>query len=299
MISIPLAPFRCPPGPYERASMIAMYLKQHKPKSKMIMLDANPDIVSKKGLFTQGLEKALLQGHHRLSAARRSPSRHRQDGRLIEGLEDVKGDVINLSSRRSVPAHRGQGRAGRRRQEVVPGQSDTFESTKHKGIHVIGDATALPSDGPPMPKSGYSANSQAKVCAMNVVNLLNGKEPSSSPASTSATAPSANGDFTRRLLAGQGRTRLWRKLAEEHPDRDVDLTCIPAPKRQTPPNRRGLFLGARNQARSSGTRRYCKPPMYTATAFVSSSVSLAATVCITALSLLRSRLLNSFNCTSR
>jgi sulfide dehydrogenase [flavocytochrome c] flavoprotein subunit len=93
----------------------------------------------------------------------------------IEGIEDFKADVINL-----IPAQRAANFMVKsdlvgEDKKWCPVNAVTFESTKHKDIHIIGDATALPSDGPPMPKSGYSANSQAKVCAQNVVNLMNGK----------------------------------------------------------------------------------------------------------------------------
>ncbi|MDP2821857.1 MAG: FCSD flavin-binding domain-containing protein, partial [Sulfuritalea sp.] len=172
VLTIPLAPFRCPPGPYERTSMIAMYLKQHKPKSKIIVLDANPDIVSKAGLFKKGWKK------HYEGIIDYRPAKKVTEvdvGRktvVVEGLEDVKGDVINL-----IPPQRAghiavaAGLVGPDK-NWCPVNPTSFESTIHKGIHVIGDACVAGA----MPKSGYSANSQAKACATNIVNTMNGKE---------------------------------------------------------------------------------------------------------------------------
>ncbi|MCF8209478.1 MAG: NAD(P)/FAD-dependent oxidoreductase [Rhodoferax sp.] len=172
VLTVPLSPFRCPPGPYERASMIAMYLKQHKPKSKIVVLDANPDIVSKAGLFRKGWKKhydGMIQyrGAQKVTAV---DANNRSV--FIEGMEEVKGDVVNV-----IPPQR----AGRIAQVAgligpdkawCPVDATSFESTVKKNIHVIGDACSAGV----MPKSGYSANSQAKVCATNIVALMNGRE---------------------------------------------------------------------------------------------------------------------------
>jgi sulfide dehydrogenase [flavocytochrome c] flavoprotein subunit len=176
IISMPLTPYRCPPGPYERSCLIAHYLKTHKPKSKLILLDANPDVVSKKPLFTKAWSTYYKDNFQYIGGKKITKADTGAKLVSVEGIEDFKGDVINL-----IPPQRAgdiavkAGLVGDDK-KWCPVDAVSFESTKHKGIHVIGDATALPSDGPPMPKSGYSANSQAKVCAMNVVNLLNGKE---------------------------------------------------------------------------------------------------------------------------
>jgi sulfide dehydrogenase [flavocytochrome c] flavoprotein subunit len=176
IISMPLTPYRCPPGPYERSCLIAHYLKTHKPKSKLILLDANPDVVSKKPLFTKAWSTYYKDNFQYIGGKKITKVDTGAKLVSVEGIEDFKGDVINL-----IPPQRAgdiavkAGLVGDDK-KWCPVDAVSFESTKHKGIHIIGDATALPSDGPPMPKSGYSANSQAKVCAMNVVNLLNGKE---------------------------------------------------------------------------------------------------------------------------
>jgi sulfide dehydrogenase [flavocytochrome c] flavoprotein subunit len=172
VLSIPLAPFRCPPGPYERTSMIAMFLKQHKPKSKIIVLDANPDIVSKKGLFLKGWKKHYEGIIDYRPAKKVTEVNVGKKIVTIEGIEDVKGDVINL-----IPPQRAghiavaAGLVGADK-NWCPVDPTSFESTIHKGIHVIGDACVAGA----MPKSGYSANSEAKACATNIVNAMNGKE---------------------------------------------------------------------------------------------------------------------------
>ena len=172
VLSIPLAPFRCPPGPYERTSMIAMYLKQHKPKSKLVVLDANPDIVSKKGLFLKGWKKHYEGIIDYRPAKKVTEINAASKTLLIEGLEDVRGDVVNL-----IPPQRAgaiavaTGVVGPDK-NWCPINPTTFESTLKKDIHVIGDACVAGA----MAKSGYSANSEAKTCATNIVNMMNGRE---------------------------------------------------------------------------------------------------------------------------
>jgi sulfide dehydrogenase [flavocytochrome c] flavoprotein chain len=172
VISIPLAPFRCPPGPYERASMVAMYLKQHKPGSKVIILDANPDIVSKKGLFLAGWKKHYEGIIDYRAAKKVTEVDTGKMAVMIEGLEEVQGAVINIipPQKAGLIAH-AAGVVGADK-KWCPVNPTTFESTLHKDIHVIGDSSIAGA----MPKSGYSANSEAKVCATNIVALMNGKE---------------------------------------------------------------------------------------------------------------------------
>ncbi len=172
VLSIPLGPFRCPPGPYERTSMIAMYLKKHKPKSKIIVLDANPDIVSKGKLFKKGWAK-YYQGIIDYRPAKKVTEI--DTGKmtvLVEGIEEVKGDVINLiPPQRAADIAVAAGLVGDDKR-WCPVNMATFESAKHKDVHVIGDASIAGA----MPKSGYSANSEAKICATNVVALMNKRE---------------------------------------------------------------------------------------------------------------------------
>ena len=172
VMTVPLAPYRCPPGPYERASLIAHYLKKNKPKSKVVVLDANPDITSKGGLFKKGWKDNYEGIIDYRPAKKVTEVDAKAMAVMVEGLEEVKGDVINVIP----PQRAGQiavaaGLVGDDK-NWCPVNATTFESTKQAGIHVIGDACVAGA----MPKSGYSANSEAKICAMNIVALMNGKE---------------------------------------------------------------------------------------------------------------------------
>jgi len=178
IIAAPPNPFRCPPGPYERASQIAMYLKEAKPKSKVLILDSKQRF-SKQGLFTQGWERlygfgtenSLIEWQPGPDAAIVAVDPSTMTVTTSFG-DEVKGAVVNVIP----PQAAGQialdaGLADE--SGWCPVDKKTFESTLHKGIHVIGDACIATA----MPKSGYSANSQGKVAAAAMVALLNDKEP--------------------------------------------------------------------------------------------------------------------------
>jgi len=177
VIAPPGNPFRCPPGPYERASQIAMYLKHHKPRSKVLILDPK-DKFSKFGLFTQGWKRLYGYGTDNsmiewVSGAQGGKVESVDAGRMTinAAVESFKADVINI-----IPPQKA-GKlafaAGLNKGEWCPINKKTFESTIHPNIHVLGDASIAAG----MPKSGYSANVQGKVCAMAVVDMLNGREP--------------------------------------------------------------------------------------------------------------------------
>ena len=172
IITVPLSPFRCPPGPYERTNMIAMYLKEFKPKSKIVVLDANTDITSKGALFRKGWKKHYDGMIQYRSAQKVTAIDASKRSVFIEGIEEVKGDVVNvIPPQRAGQIARVAGLIGPDK-AWCPVDATTFESTLQKNIHVIGDASSAGA----MPKSGYSANSEAKVCATNIVALMNGKE---------------------------------------------------------------------------------------------------------------------------
>lgn len=173
LLSVPLTPYRCPPGPYERTSMIAWYLKNHKPKSKIIVLDANPDITSKAGLFKKGWAKHYNGMIEYKGAKKVTGVKPNEMTVVVEGIEDFKADVVNV-----IPPQRAGAIAVKAGlvgpdKNWCPVNPTTFESTIAKDIHVIGDASSAGA----MPKSGYSANSEAKVCATNIVALMNNREP--------------------------------------------------------------------------------------------------------------------------
>ena len=173
LICPPGNPFRCPPGPYERTSLIAHYLKTHKPKSKIIILDAKEKF-SKQSLFMSGWD--LHYGdliEWRAGTAGGKISRVDPQNMQVEtefGME--KGDVVNF-----IPAQHA-GKVARdsgltNKKGWCPVNQVTFESTLQPGIHVIGDASIAGK----MPKSGFSANSQGKVAAAAIVSELAGQEP--------------------------------------------------------------------------------------------------------------------------
>jgi len=177
VLAIPTAPYRCPPGPYERVCQVASYFKQAKPRSKVLLLDANPDVTSKGPLFKRAWEelyKGIIEyrGGSTVVAVDANSMTARTD------FDRIKADVLNV-----VPPHRAGDiavKAGLISQKNRWCDVDwrTLESKAVKGVHVLGDAT-LSASG--MPKSGHMANSQAKVCAAAVIALLNGREPSVNP----------------------------------------------------------------------------------------------------------------------
>jgi sulfide dehydrogenase [flavocytochrome c] flavoprotein chain len=172
VLSVPVTPFRCPPGPYERISQIAWHLKNHKPKSKLIVLDANPDIVSKGPLFRKAWEKHY-QGIIEFHAGNKVTKVDHKVMAVDTGVEEIKGAVINVVPPQKAGAVAYMAGVVGEDKRWCPVNQVTFESTLVPNVHVIGDACSAGA----MPKSGYAANSQAKVCALNVVQLMNGHEP--------------------------------------------------------------------------------------------------------------------------
>ncbi|MBP6037130.1 MAG: FAD-dependent oxidoreductase [Azonexus sp.] len=176
-LAIPKAPYRCPPGPYERASLVADYFKQHKPRSKVIILDANEEIVSKKGLFSKAwgdLYKGIVEYR---------PNSEVKDvdvanATAILDFDKLRADVLNI-----VPPQRAGDIAARSglklvNQRWVEIDWLSMESLGTPGIHVLGDAIFL---APGMPKSGHMANQQAKLAVAAILNLLAGEAPNPAP----------------------------------------------------------------------------------------------------------------------
>jgi sulfide dehydrogenase [flavocytochrome c] flavoprotein chain len=174
-LSIPLVPYRCPPGPYERACMIAAYLKQAKPRAKLLVLDANPEVQSKKALF----EKAFKERYAGTLEYRPNAVLKEVSGTTAKlEFEDVKADVLNV-----VPPQRAGDIA--RSSGLINVNNRwcgvnwlTMESTAAPGVHVLGDATM---SAPAMPKSGHMANQHAKVAAAAIVQLLKGEAVNPTP----------------------------------------------------------------------------------------------------------------------
>jgi NADPH-dependent 2,4-dienoyl-CoA reductase/sulfur reductase-like enzyme len=177
VVSVPLAPYRCPPGPYERACQVASYLKTNKPRSKVLILDANPDVTSKGPLFKKAWAD-LYPGMIEYRGNAKAIGVDAKSGTVKLEVEDVRGDVLNV-----IPPHRAGDiavKAG-----LITANNRwcgvdwrTMESTAVKGVHVLGDATL---SAPLMPKSGSMANQHAKICASAVVALLNGQATNPEP----------------------------------------------------------------------------------------------------------------------
>ena len=175
LIAPPPNPFRCPPGPYERACQIGTYLKANKPKSKVLILDAK-DKFSKMKLFTQAFDRHY-KGTIEWVAAKDTGGGIKSVDAAAGTATTGSGDVHKAAVTNIIPAQQ----AGKIAIDAgltnesgwCPVDHKTFESTIHKGIHVIGDAAIQK----PLPKSGYAANSEAKVTAAAVVELVNGREP--------------------------------------------------------------------------------------------------------------------------
>jgi sulfide dehydrogenase [flavocytochrome c] flavoprotein subunit len=178
VLSIPKAPYRCPPGPYERACQVAFYFKAYKPKSKVIILDANPDITAKKALFLSAWD-SLYPGmiDYRPNAEVTGVDvAHRI---VNTEFDRVKADVLNI-----IPPMKAGKAAALAGAVDVDGRwcavdMLSYESTAQKNVHIIGDAISAG-----LPKSGHMANAQAKVCAAAILQLLRGNTPDPDPVLT-------------------------------------------------------------------------------------------------------------------
>lgn len=177
VLSIPLAPYRCPPGPYERSCLVASYLKKAKPRSKVLILDANPDVTSKGALF-KAAWKDLYPGmiEYRGNAAVKTVDA--KAGSVATDFDTIRGDVLNV-----IPPQRAGDIA--RSAGIITTNNRwcnidwlSMESVAVKGIHVLGDATL---SAPAMPKSGQMANQHAKLAAAAIIELMNGRQPSQAP----------------------------------------------------------------------------------------------------------------------
>jgi sulfite dehydrogenase len=176
-LTVPKAPYRCPPGPYERAAIVASYFKEHKPRSKVLLLDANPEIQSKKALFERvyaDLYKGIIEyrPNNELKAVDAATNTAKLE------FDDVRADVLNV-----VPPQRGGDIARstgllNMNARWVGVNWLTMESTAVPGIHALGDAVL---SAPAMPKSGHMANQHAKVAAAAIIQLLKGEPVNTAP----------------------------------------------------------------------------------------------------------------------
>ena len=170
-LSIPLAPYRCPPGPYERVCQVANYLKKNKPKSKVVVLDANQDVTSKGKLFKEAWAKlypGIIQymPEHNVTAIDAKTRTIK-----FEVQDDVKADVLNIlppMNASSLVVKSGLADSNGRWSNV---NFLNFEAVAAKDIHIIGDSIQV---APAMPKSGHMANQHAKVTAAAIIAELSG-----------------------------------------------------------------------------------------------------------------------------
>jgi sulfide dehydrogenase [flavocytochrome c] flavoprotein subunit len=174
VLGIPRAPYRCPPGPYERACQVAHYFKTSKPKSKVLILDGNADITSKAGLF----RKAFTEQYGGIVEYRNNSLVTELDAQgktvTLEIGDRVKGDVLNIVPQMragDIARDAGLITANNRWCEV---DWLTTESIKVKGVYVLGDATL---SAPGMPKSGHMANQHGKTAAAAIIEQINGRSP--------------------------------------------------------------------------------------------------------------------------
>ena len=176
-ISIPKAPYRCPPGPYERACLVADYFKRHKPKSKVIVLDANEEVTSKKGLFTKAwdeLYKGTLEYRNNSELKDVDVKTHT----AILEFDKFRADVLNV-----IPPQRAGDIAAKSGLKLINNRWVdidwlSMEANGTPGVHVLGDAIF---PAPTMPKSGHMANQHGKLAAAAILNQLSGMAPSPTP----------------------------------------------------------------------------------------------------------------------
>jgi sulfite dehydrogenase len=176
-IAIPKAPYRCPPGPYERACLVANYFKKAKPKSKVVILDANEDIQSKKPLFMKAwadLYKGMIEYRNNSEVKDVEVA----SNTAILEFDQFKADVLNV-----IPPMRAGNIAAKSGLKLVNNRWVdinwlSMESTSTPGVHVLGDAIF---PAPTMPKSGHMANQHGKLAAAAILNLLAGQEPNPAP----------------------------------------------------------------------------------------------------------------------
>ena len=175
VMNVPKAPYRCPPGPYERACQVASYFKQHKAKSRVIVLDANAEIISKKGLFAKVFKESYA-GIIDYRPDNAISSINLATKTVSTEFDSIKADVLNF-----IPPQR----AGKIAQLAGLTEKDypwcdvnflTYESKLVADVHVLGDSVAAG-----LPKSAHMATNQAKVCASAIVQLMSGNLPDAAP----------------------------------------------------------------------------------------------------------------------
>lgn len=212
-IAAPPNPFKCPPGPYERASQIALYCKRHNPRAKVIILDPK-DAFSKQGLYIEGWTKLYGYGSGNSmiewvsgAAGGKVESVDPATRSVQAEFDEYQFDVLNIipPQKAGALAYAAELADG----DWCPVDKRTFESSRHKDIYVLGDSSA----GSPMPKSAYAANSQAKVAALAITERFNGREPAD-PTFTNTCYSILGEDFGISVAAVYGYNPATKTVQE-------------------------------------------------------------------------------------
>lgn len=177
VLAIPKAPYRCPPGPYERASQVANYFKKAKPRSKVLVLDGNEDIVSKKGLFLAAWND-LYKGIIQYVPNQEIKELNAKAGTVKSDFDTHKGDVLNILPPMRAGEIAVQAKLITHNNRWCDVNWLSMESTAVPGIHVLGDSTL---SAPAMPKSGSMANNQAKIAVAAILAGVLGEAPNPEP----------------------------------------------------------------------------------------------------------------------
>lgn len=222
VMSIPMTPYRCPPAPYERVSLVANYFKKAKPRSKIILLDGNSDFVSKKALFTHAWKKHYGFGSdNSLIDYRPSNLASSVDAKAMQissEFDDVKGDVINIVPPMRAAALTGQ--IGARTGDNgtwCPVDYLTMESTEIPNVHILGDSILSN-----LSKAAALANNTGKLCAYALSEILEGRQPDPAPVVTS-TCYSASTERTAFHVATVFRYNPADKSMDVQPGGGVSL----------------------------------------------------------------------------
>jgi sulfide dehydrogenase [flavocytochrome c] flavoprotein chain len=171
VLTVPPIAYRCPPGPYERACQVAWYLKTNRPRSKLIVLDANQNIISKPALFREAWKMYPNLDYRASSKVTRIDPAVREVS--TDFGDRIRYDVVNVIPPQRAGAIAVQADLVGADQRWCEVDHVTYESVKQKNVHVIGDATI----GIPAPKSGTVANAMGKIAAQAVVSLLSDRPP--------------------------------------------------------------------------------------------------------------------------
>jgi NADPH-dependent 2,4-dienoyl-CoA reductase/sulfur reductase-like enzyme len=178
VMSVPPAPYRCPPGPYERACQVAHYFSRAKPKSKVLILDANDDVVSKGALFKRIWSEryaGIIEYRPNFKVVDVDAASRTVISELGDRVQATVLNVIPPQRAGSIAMQSGLANVNQRWCAV---DFTTFESTQASNVHILGDAIQT---APLMPKSAHMANQHAKVCAGAVIDLANGRAPDPRP----------------------------------------------------------------------------------------------------------------------